>query len=315
MLRRRLVLVLVIAVSLGLLTSYLVYKSASKPMVQQIEMEQILVAKANISPGEALTSSHVQLTPWPKATVLPGVMRSLKEVEGRVAKSSMVAGEPILDSKLAPVGQGGLMPVLVPNGKRAVSIVVEQATQKSGFVVPNSRVDVVVTMTPQGAGDKRARIVLQDILVLAADQTVEMKDNKPVTMTTVTMALSPEEAERLALAQNDGRVTLALRNVQDTALVSTPGVTTAQLMGSPAPAPSSMKKSTIAARPKARRHGAPVQAPPPVQPVAVQAPPPPPTHTVSVVRGTTATDYTFVQDADRGWKEAPGKADGSRKAQ
>jgi pilus assembly protein CpaB len=308
-LRRRLVVVLVIAVAMGLLTSYLVYKAANRTAVQQAETEDVVVAKANIAPGEALTPSHITLTPWPKNSLLPGSLRSPKDAEGRIAKSSIVAGEPILDSKLAPAGQGGLMPVLVPNGKRGVSIVVEAATQKSGFVVPNSRVDVVVTMTPQGSSDKRARIVLQDVTVLAADQTVEMKDNKPVTMTTVTLALSPEEAERLALAQNDGRVTLALRNVQDNALVSTPGVNTAQLMGSGAPAPSQAKKSTSAVRSRAKRVAKPkATAPAPtVQPVPVVQPAPPPTHTVSVVRGTTPTDYTFVQDPDHGWKEAPTK--------
>ena len=200
------------------------------------------MAKANISLGEALTPNHIKLAPWPKATMPPGSLRSLKDAEGRLARTTMFAGEPVLDSKLAPAGQGGLMPVLIPVGKRAVSIIVEQATQKSGFVVPNSRVDVLVTMAGTGWRLRKSRIVLQDVTVLAADMTVEMKDNKPVTMTTVTMALSPEEAERLALSQNQGRVTLALRNLQDTARVSTPGVTAAQLMGSPAPAPSPAKK-------------------------------------------------------------------------
>jgi Flp pilus assembly protein CpaB len=132
----------------------------------------------------------------------------------------------------------------------------------------------------------------------------------------VTMALSPEEAERLTLAQNDGKVTLALRNVQDTARVSTPGVTTAQLMGSPAPGPSAAKKPTSAARPTAKRASKPAAttSAPPVQPASVQTPPLP-THTVSVVRGTSPTDYTFIQDPDRGWREAPGKTDATKKPQ
>jgi Flp pilus assembly protein CpaB len=171
-------------------------------------------------------------------------------------------------------------------------------------------------MAPQGGGDKRARIVLQDVTILAADQVVEMKDNKPVTMTTVTMAISPEEAERLTLAQNEGKVTLALRNVQDTAHISTPGVTTAQLMGGSAPGPSALKKPTSAARPAAKRTTKPEAktAAPPVQPASVKTPPIP-THTVSVVRGTTETDYTFVQDPDRGWREAPSKAGATRNPQ
>jgi pilus assembly protein CpaB len=310
-LRRRVVLVLVIAVAMGLLTAYLVYKSVNKPAVQQAETEEILVARANIGLGEAMTPQHVQLTPWPKPMVPPGSLRAVKDVEGRTARASMVAGEPVLDSKLTAAGGGGLMPVLIPTGKRAISILVEQATQKSGFVVPNSRVDVLVTMAPKGSNDTESRIVLQDVTVLAADQTVEMKDNKPVAMTTVTMALSPEETERLALAQNQGRVTLALRNIQDTAVISTPGVNTAQLMGRPAPAPSTAKKAAPPAAPSAaKRASKPAVKMAEVSPSSTKtspSPPPLPSHTVSVIRGVASTDTVFVQDPDRGWLETPGK--------
>ncbi len=305
MLRRRVVLVLVIAIAMGLLTGYLVYKSVSKPAVQQADTEDILVARANIGLGEAVTPQHVQLAPWPKPMVPPGSLRAVKDVEGRTARASMVAGEPVLDSKLTAPGGGGLMPVLIPAGKRAVSIIVEQATQKSGFVVPNSRVDVLVTMAPKGSSDTESRIVLQDVPVLAADQTVEMKDNKPVAMTTVTVALSPEETERLALAQNQGKVTLALRNIQDTAVISTPGVNTTQLMGSPAPASSPAKKETSTAK-RAKPAVRTAQAPPPIA-QSPQGPPPLPKHTVSVIRGVASTDTVFVQDPDRGWLETPGK--------
>jgi pilus assembly protein CpaB len=330
--QRRVVLILVLATGLGLLTSYLVYQAVTTARGQQPESEEIAVAAANISVGELLTAQHVKSTQWPKAVIPVGVVRASKDAEGRVARVSMVVGEPILDAKLAPAGQGGLMPVLVPSGKRAVTIKVDEAAQKSGFVVPNSRVDVVVTMARKPGESKEARIVLQDVLVLASDQTVEMKDNKPVTMTTVTMAISPEEAERLALAQNEGRVTLALRNLQDTARSSTPGVTIAQLLGTPAPAsatavkPQPRKTSARPVRPK----GQPVATPPPAvtalpvpppsapapPPVAVKAPevqPTVPTHKVSVIRGASATDMVFVQDAERGWLESPNKGDSARR--
>jgi Flp pilus assembly protein CpaB len=197
--------------------------------------------------------------------------------------------------------------------------VVEQAVQKSGFVVPNSHVDVLVTMARDAGGTKQSRIVLQDITVLAADQTVEMKDNKPVAMTTVTMALAPEEAERLALAQNEGRVTLALRNIQDTDRVSTSGVTTAQLMGSPGPAPAPAKKvtskspSTTKTARQAARPAPTAQAAPMAQPIPSVQAAPRQTHTVAVIRGTTVAEETFVQDPGRGWVEAP-RGDGAKKA-
>jgi pilus assembly protein CpaB len=210
------------------------------------------------------------------------------------------------------------MPVLVPKGKRAVSIIVDQAVQRSGFVVPNSRVDVLVTMAGGSGGDRKSRIVLQDVTILAADQTVEMKDNKPVTMTTVTMALSPEETERLTLAQSEGKVALALRNVQDTAQISTPGITAAQLMGGATPPSSTAKKATPAAPSVAKRAPGPARtAAPMAQPApAAQAPvsvPPPPTHTVSIIRGTAVSEQTYMQDSGGGWTEGT-KADATKKA-
>jgi Flp pilus assembly protein CpaB len=168
-------------------------------------------------------------------------------------------------------------------------------------------------------------MVLQDVMVLASDQTVEMKDNKPVTMTTVTLAVSPQEAERLALAQNEGKVTLALRNLQDNAQITTPGVTTAQLLGSPAPAPAAAKPqakaSASAKRVTAKRSAPPataapqpaVAAPSPATTPAPQPAPSVPRHTVSVIKGASATDVVFMQDGERGWLEAPSKADGAKR--
>jgi len=310
--QRRVVVILVLATVLGLFTSYLVYQSVKTARGQQAETEEIVVAAANMNVGEVLTSQHIKLAQWPKSMIPAGSVREAKAAEGRIAKASIVAGEPILDAKLAPAGQAELMPVLVPTGKRAVTIKVDEAAQKSGFVVPNSRVDVVVTMARKIGESKESRIVLQDVLVLASDQTVEMKDNKPVTMTTVTMAISPEEAERLALAQNEGRVTLALRNMQDTARATTPGVTIAQLLGTPAPAssPTRQEKPVSSGRSKARQASTPsvpTTAKPAEIPRAV------PAHNVSVIRGVNLTDMVFVQDPDRGWIETPGKSDRTRK--
>ncbi len=312
MVQRRVVVILVLASALGVFTSYLVYQAVKTARGQQAETEEIVVAAANMNVGEVVTSQHIKLAQWPKSMIPAGSVREAKAAEGRVARVSIVAGEPILDAKLAPAGQAGLMPVLVPTGKRAVTIKVDEAAQKSGFVVPNSRVDVVVTMARKIGESKESRIVLQDVLVLASDQTVEMKDNKPVTMTTVTMAISPEEAERLALAQNEGRVTLALRNMQDTARATTPGVTIAQLLGTPAPAssPTRQEKPVSPGRSKARRASTPAV---PTTAKPAEIPRAVPAHNVSVIRGVNLTDMEFVQDPDRGWIETPGKSDRTRK--
>ena len=292
--RRRLILVLVVASVVGLLASTLVYRvlkqAAAGPQQQDVEM--IVVAGVNMNMAETITSQHVKLLPWPSQSVPSGAVRTLAAAEGRVVRGSIVAGEPLLDGKLAPhlSGKGGLMPMLVPEGQRGVTIKVDDAVKESGFVLPNSRVDVLVSMAKErGSQDRISKVIIQDVTVLAAGQTVELRDNKPVTVTTVTLALLPAQVERLALAQSEGRLTLAMRNLRDTQIVQTKGVTAASLLSDAAP--------TAAA--------APVKTSP--RPLTVSAPLPPPrieTHTVTVLRGNKPAEVLFTRD-DRGWAEAP----------
>jgi pilus assembly protein CpaB len=195
--RRRLLLIVLCASLIGLLASFLVYRVVSQvARASDDQSDRIVVAAANIGLAETITGQHVKLVPWPKAAVPPGAVRSLADAEGRVVRGSIVAGEPLMEGKLAPQlsGKGGIMPMLVPEGQRGVTIKLDDATRDSGFVLPNSRVDVLVSMPKApGANEKIAKVILQDVTVLAAGQTVEMKDNKPVTNTTVTMALTPQQ--------------------------------------------------------------------------------------------------------------------------
>jgi pilus assembly protein CpaB len=292
--RRRLLIVLVVASVVGLLASTLVYRVLKQAAAGSPEQntETIVVAVVNMSMAETITSQHVRLLPWPSKSVPSGAVRTLAEAEGRVVRGSIVAGEPLLEGKLAPQlsGKGGLMPMLVPEGQRAVTIKVDDAVKESGFVLPNSRVDVLVSMAKErGSQDRISKVIIQDVTVLAAGQTVELRDNKPVTVTTVTLALQPAQVERLALAQSEGKLTLAMRNLRDTQIVHTRGVTAASLLSD----------------------GAPSAAPTPAQakraPVRVSAPLPPPrveTHSVTVLRGNKPAEVLFTRD-DRGWAEAP----------
>lgn len=295
--QKRLVIVLGFASVVGLIVSILVYRVVAefRASARQQTTEEIVVAAVNMDLAETITSKHVKVLPWPRQAVPVGAVRSLADAEGRVVRSSIVAGEPLLEGKLAPQlsGKGGIMPMLVPEGQRAVTIKVDDAVREAGFVLPNSRVDVFVSMARSANSQERvAKMILQDVVVLAAGQTVEMRDNRPVSVTTVTLALTPEQAERLALAQNEGKLTIGMRNLRDKQIIQTVGATRDTLLGAaPAPAASSPK-------PAARK----VQPP---APAITPSPLPAPkiaTHTVGVIRSGKVSEQVFVRSGEE-WVE------------
>jgi pilus assembly protein CpaB len=290
--------VLALAAVIGVVVSTLVYRTIAQVAAPgpQEGVEQIVVAAANMTLGETVTTQHVKLVAYPKASVPDGALKSLAEAEGRVVRGSIVTGEPLLEAKLAPqmAGRGGVMPMLVPEGQRGVTIKVDEAVRETGFILPNSHVDVLVSMPKPGSAERFAKLILQDVTVLAAGQSVEMRDNKPVTVTTVTLALTPEQAERLALGQTEGRLFLATRNLRDKNLVQTPGVNAAKLLGTDAPAaPKPAVANGGAAKPRTRVAKA--SDPLPAPKVS--------THSVSVFRGAKESEHVFLRVGDERWVE------------
>ena len=289
--QRRFILILVCASLLGLLASVLVYR-----VVTQIasagggQYEHIVVAAANMSLAETVTAQHVKLVPWPKVSVPEGALRKLQDAEGRVVRGSILAGEPLIEAKLAPElsGKGGIMPMLVPEGQRGVTIKLDEAVRESGFLLPNSRVDVLVSMPrAPGSQEKIAKVILQDVTVLAAGQTVELRDNKPVTNTTVTLALTPEQTERLAVAQAEGKLMLVQRNLRDTQVVRTAGATPSSLLSdiaSAAPKPDAKQKATVV-------RSAPLPLP------SIEK------YSVAVIRGSKVSEQLFVRQGPEAWAE------------
>ena len=300
--RRRLLLVLTFASVIALLASFFVYRVVAQLAANGREAanEMVVAASVDLPLAETVTAKNVRLVAWPKDAVPAGAIRTLAQAEGRVVRSSIVAGEPLIEGKLAPelAGRGGIMPMLIPEGLRGVTIKVDDAIRESGFVLPNSKVDVLVSMARRNSQEKVAKLILQDVLVLAAGQAVEIRDNKPVTVTTVTLALSPDQVERLALAQAEGRLTLATRNLRDAKLVETRGATPDTLIGTalaPSPAPMMEKSSAPAAKK-------------PVAKASTMLPPPRvEVHTVSVIRAGKATEQSFVRDDSQAWREATKK--------
>jgi pilus assembly protein CpaB len=298
--RGRFSVVLIIAAIAGLLASTLVYRTVAQMRAAAArgpETEDILVAAANLDVAETVSARDVKLVSWPKLALPQGALRKIADVEGRVIRRPLVAGEPLLESKLAPpaAGRGGVLGMLVAEGQRAVTIKVDDAVKESGLVVPNSRVDVLVSMPMRPDSQERVgKVILQDVLVLAAGQTVETRDNKAAPVTTVTLSLTPEQAERIALAQTDSKIILATRNYQDKGLVKTAGVTRAALFDvEPAP-----KAVAVKAAPAKATATVPVASAP-------LAPPKLDTLTVSVLRaGKLAEQHVFVRgDDSQPWTE------------
>ena len=286
--RRRLLVIVICASLIGLLASFLVYRVVSR-IARGDQFDHIVVAAAKIGLAESITRQHVKLVPWPKTSVPPGAIRTLEGAEGRVVRGSIMAGEPLIEAKLAPqlAGKGGIMSMMVPEGQRSVTIKLDEAMRESGFLLPDSRVDVLVSMPKAPGHDERiAKVILQDVAVLAAGQIVEIKDNKPVTNTTVTMALTPQQVERLAVAQSEGKLMLVQRNLRDKEMVRTPGAT-----------PSSLLSDAAVGGPRA---GAATKAI-----VARSGPLPLPMveqYSVSVIRGSKVTEQVFVRQRDS-WNE------------
>jgi pilus assembly protein CpaB len=234
--KTRVILVLVIAALLALLASVGVYRYLSEKgrAVEEARLQTvgIVVAVVDIPLGTTINANQVAISAWPKDLYPKDSFADPKAVVGRTARRDFLRGEPIVASKLVPAGKGGgLLSFIVPEGKRAFTIRVNEVVGVGGFIVPDTKVDVILTTVPAGqSSEKISKIVLENMQVLAAGQIVEQKENKPITVNTVTLSVTPEEAEKLALASNDGVIQLVLRNFADADNVVTLGATKSRVL-------------------------------------------------------------------------------------
>jgi len=191
---------------------------------------QVVVAASEISPGMALTPGMLKIVNYPAESVPATAIRSTGELNERVASIKIEKGEAILPSKLAPKGTpAGLVGTLKEN-KRAFTVRVDDVSGVAGFIYPGNRVDVLMDLQIPNCSEHFSKIILEDVEVLTTGQIWEPnKDNKPVIVNTVTLGLEPDQAEKLNLASNTGKIRLTLRgpNNKNT---QTPGVATGQLI-------------------------------------------------------------------------------------
>jgi pilus assembly protein CpaB len=207
---------------------------AQKP-VSASETTPVVVAAKNIVAGSVLGKDLLKVTDWPKNYPVAGAISDPRSLENRVVRQPMVAGEIVLESKLAPVGTLGGMAGLIENDRRAITVKVDEASGVAGFIMPGNRVDVLLTVNQsEFKSDPMAKIVLQNLLVLGVGQDLESQKSgeKPKVVPTVTLEVSPVEGERLALAAKEGYITLALRGWTENGKVPTTGIRVSSLVRS-----------------------------------------------------------------------------------
>ena len=222
-------IVLVIALAAGVLAWMMARNLGSSdeqaPVVvqEQLDLDQVLVAAKDLGPGSILSEEDLRWQRWPLEGVGAGMItRSARngapaDLVGSVTRSSFSAGEPIRETKLAKAGRGGYLSAILPSGKRAVATRTSPQTGAGGFILPNDRVDVIVTQRAgEGPDSFNSSTVLENVRVLAIDQTVEEQDGRAVVVGNVaTLELTPGEAETLARAEQQGDVSLTLRSILD----------------------------------------------------------------------------------------------------
>ena len=232
------IVVLAIAIGAGGIAAYLASGSGEKPApaqpVAQLQTVDILIAKSDIALGQSVKPDDIQWQSWPAATASGSLISrasradAIKEITGSIARSPFIAGEPIREQKLVKADGSGFMAAILPAGFRAVSTEISPESGAGGFILPNDRVDVLLTKkdkNPDGKGADVAvsEIILSNIRVLAIDQAPKEKDgSSSLVGRTVTLELKPEQAETLARSRQSGSLTLALRSIADVNAVENP---------------------------------------------------------------------------------------------
>ena len=226
------ILVLIVAIAAGGLAALLAGGSGDKapppPELTKIETVEILIAKGDIAMGQSVTGDDITWQAWPTAAASPSFIRkterpdAIQQLNGSIARTPFVVGEPMREAKLIKANGSGFMAAILPSGMRAISTEISPETGAGGFILPNDRVDVILSRRDKEA-EKATGVelhtsdtILRNIRVLAIDQAIEEKGGQRVVVgKTATLELSPSQSETLALSRQLGTLTLALRSLAD----------------------------------------------------------------------------------------------------
>jgi pilus assembly protein CpaB len=226
------ILVLGLAIAAALLAAYLAQGFLGAPPKNEVvevntaPTTDVLVAIKDIPMGDKLAGGHAGWQPWPDKAVTPQMIsrksnpEALANLEQARARAAIFAGEPIIEKKLVMPNQNGFMSAILPKGMRAISVRISEETGAGGFILPNDRVDVILTRKRDDAGVSSAdsETVVSDVRVLAIDQTFrqdEETNQVVVAKRTATLELDPRQAEVVSMAETAGLLSLALRSIAE----------------------------------------------------------------------------------------------------
>src|SRR6202140_1255166 len=276
--RNRLIIGLVVAGAVAFILApfvYRVFKQASITPVAKAT-QHIVVASVPLQLGTRLDANNVKLVDWPSGLPVAGMMTRIEDVANRALITPVAQNEPIMEAKLASQQSGAGLSATIPEGMRALSVSVNEVVSVAGFVIPGTMVDILVTGNVPGGAGTVTRTILENVRVLAAGQKIEQdRDGKPQTVPVITLLVSPEDAAKLTMAANQGKLQLALRNTIDTKVVAPSPVLQATLFGGSAPPPP----------PKHTGPGEPPQ-------------PPPSPYVIEVISGSKRENKSFPATAD-----------------
>ena len=250
---------------------------------------KLVVAVSDIDLGSRLTPAMLKAVDWPASSMPKGAFATPAELDSRVLRASVLSGEPVLESKLAPVGSKGGLSAVVAEGKRAMTVRVNDVIGVAGFALPGNYVDIIINTQEESAksGNKDqqiSKIVLEHILVLAVAQEVGRDETKPKVVSAVTVEVTPEQAEKLDLARSVGTLSLMLRNQVDLKMAGTDGATKSTLLNTPPEPVATAKVEPAKPLPVVKK-----------KPVTVAAAPEPAprSNCVEVIRGITRASECF----------------------
>jgi pilus assembly protein CpaB len=286
-----------VALLLSGFVTVIVYRELDSRLNPTVEEDdQIVVAAEKLQLGTRLEAFHLKTAPWPKGTPIDGSFVTIEEVVGRGVILPILANEPVLASKLAPIEAGAGLTTAIPTGMRAMSVKVNDVVGVAGFVLPGTRVDVIVTGSPSGEKDEQvSKVILENVQVLAAGQNIERDDQgQPQNVQVITLLVDPDDSQKLTLASADGDIRLSLRNPLDLDQTDPEPFKKSSLYTSP---------SSQAAPPEVKKVARRVVKPKPV----VIAPPPPKTRTfeVELIQGSERENLSFEKEISQ-QNEKPG---------